>query len=189
MRLAAVGKPQGWEMPYMPGTMVIFPPGPIRRRVDRLRRKYDRRSADRVSAHVTVTQPFRTEPGKPELDLVNEVLGRFGPFALRFGPLRNFLPYPCIWFEIQPAEQVLAIRNALHTTGLFNTDLEYTEGFVPHMSITDGTPDPVETEQLFNRLKARVRGGEFAVDSLVYARPDWRVRFQPVKTLGLGAPK
>ena len=179
-------KPEGWEHPYLPGALIIVPPLDIRHRVNRLRRRYDPRSADTVGAHVTVAQPFRYEPGQAELARVRRVLAGFEPFTVTFGPLKNFLPYPCIWFDIRPAERVLAMRRALHSTGLFNTDLEYTDGFVPHMSITDGTPDADETLRIYSRLRGRVRGGRFRVDHLVYSRPDWRMQFRAVERLALG---
>jgi 2'-5' RNA ligase len=179
-------KPEGWERPYLPGALIIVPPADIRHRVNRLRRRYDPRSADTVGPHLTVAQPFRCDPDPAELARVRKVLVGFEPFTVTFGPLKNFLPYPCIWFDIQPAERVLAMRRALHSTGLFNTDLEYTEGFVPHMSITDGTPDAEETALIFNRIRNRVRGGRFRVDHLVYSRPDWRMKFHTVERLPLG---
>jgi 2'-5' RNA ligase len=186
VRHAVTGKPEGWVIPYLPGSLVILPPREVRERVNRLRRKYDPVSAWRIPPHITVTQPFRAEPGAAELALISRVLIDHQPVTLRFGPLRNFLPYPCIWFDVQPAEAVLALREELHRTGLFNTDLSYTDGFIPHMSITDGTPAAESTERLFRRVANRVRGGEFRVDELVYTRPDWQFRFLPVKSFDLG---
>jgi len=183
-----MGKPEGWEIPFLPGALVVIPPESVRSRVDRLRRTYDPASADRVTAHVTLAQPFRAQPGQAELDTVRAVLGRFEPFRLRFGPLRNFLPCPCIWFEVRPADRVRELRAALHATGLFNTDLPYTHDFVPHMSVTDGAPGPEETAQLFEQLRRRVRGGSFVVDHVTYTRPDWQLRFQTVEELPLGRP-
>jgi 2'-5' RNA ligase len=180
------GKPEGWESPFLPGALVILPPARVQQRLNRLRRKYDPMSAWTIPAHITVTQPFRQEPDADALMLVELTVGRHRQMAMRFGPLRNFLPYPCIWFEVQPAETLLALRDDLHRSGLFNTDLPYTEGFVPHMSVTDGTPGPVETEELYRKLVNRVRGGDFPATEVVYTRPDWRFRFLPVRAFALG---
>lgn len=182
----ATRKPEGWEIPYLPGALVIVPPVPIRQRIDRLRRKYDLASARRIPAHISVAQPFRAEPDKAALAQVQEVLGRFRPFVVKYGPLRNFLPYPCIWYEIQPAELIVEMRRALHATGLFNTDLPFTEGFIPHMSITHGSPGPEETLWIFNRIRSRVQNGSFPVESIIYTRPDWQSRFLTVTELMLG---
>jgi 2'-5' RNA ligase len=179
-------KPEGWEIPYLPGSLVILPPEPIRHRIGRMRRKYDSASAHRIPAHISVAQPFRQQPDKAALAQVQAVLVGFEPFGLEYGPLRNFLPYPCIWYEIRPADKIVEMRKALHATGLFNTDLPYTEGFIPHMSITDGAPGPEETQRIFNRIKSRVITGSFQVNSVVYTRPDWQFRFLAVTELRLG---
>lgn len=173
-------------IPYLPGALVILPPADVRARVNRLRRRHDPMSAWTIPPHVTVTQPFRIEPGAAELELVRQVVMRHEPLVLRYGPLRNFLPYPCIWFEIQPAAAILDLREDLHRTGLFNTDLPHTEDFVPHMSVTDGSPDAATTERLFRRMAGRVRGGRFRASEVVYTRPDWRFRFRPVIAFRLG---
>ena len=186
---AGCGKPEGWDRPYLPGALVVLVPDDVRRKVDRLRRKYDPVSASLVPPHITITQPFRHEPGNAELALVGRVLMDHKPFALRYGPLRTFLPYPCMWYEVQPVAALLELRAALHETGLFNTDLSHTDDFVPHLSITDGTPDAATTERVFRRIRNRVGQGRFRVTELVYTRPDWQLRFQPARVFGLGRQK
>ncbi len=186
MRQAAAGKPEGWQIPYLPGALVIMPPEPVLSRVNRLRRKYDARSARMIPAHITVAQPFRSQPGREELEIVQDVLARFLSFKLKYGPLHNFLPYPCIWYEVQPAEKVIELREALHAIGLFNTALPYTRGFTPHMSVTDGAPDSEDTERIYNRIRNRVRIGSFVVESLAYTRPDWEMVCRTVETIPLG---
>jgi 2'-5' RNA ligase len=184
--MMTAGKPPGWRLPFLPGAIVILPPAEVRRRVDRLRRRYDPVSASLVPAHVTITQPFRSEPGAAELARLETIVSRFPAFTLRFGSLGSFLPYPCIWFKVEPFATIVALRRALHATGLFNTDLRFTRGFVPHMSITDGLPRAEEAERLFCRLAGRVKGGSFRVNELVYTRPDWTFKFLPVAELLLG---
>lgn len=180
------GKPEGWILPWLPGALVILPPPQVMDRVNRLRRRYDPESAAAIPAHVTVTRPFRAEPGPAELARVAAVIRRCRPFEVKFGPLINFLPHPCICFAIEPAGAVLELRRRLHATGLFNSDLAHPRRFVPHMSITDGSPpDAAETERLFRRLQNRVRGGRFACRQLVYTLPDWRYHFKPVLRIPL----
>lgn len=181
-------KPEGWEIPFRPGALVILPPDRVRYRIDRLRRKYDPAMAQRIPAHITVCQPFRFEPDHEAFRRVRGVLARFEPFTVSFGPLRTFLPYPCIWYEVQPVERLLELRRALHATGLFNTDLPRADDFIPHMSITDGSPDPEETLVLLKRLAPKVKAGRFPVKELVFMRPDWQMRFRTVALLSLGRP-
>ncbi|MEO0082454.1 MAG: 2'-5' RNA ligase family protein [candidate division WOR-3 bacterium] len=182
----ATRKPEGWEIPYLPGSLVILPPDPVRQRIGRLRRKYDSLSAQRIPPHITVAQPFRQDPDRTALEQVRQILVEFDPFEVRYGPIRNFLPYPCIWFEVQPADRIIALRNTLHATGLFNTDLPHTEDFIPHISITDGTPGPEETLRIYNRIRTRVKSGSFLVDRVAYVRPNWQLRFLTVTEIKLG---
>lgn len=186
MREAAAGKPEGWELPFLPGALLVVPRGPLLARLNRLRRYHDLASAERSPAHITVCQPFRAQPGAEELARVRAVLAGFEPFEAELGPLRHFLPCPCIWLEVQPADMFLELRRALHATGLFNTDLNHTDDFIPHLSITDGKPDPETSAELYERLRRRVKGGRFAVDRVVYYRPDWQMHFLPVERIPLG---
>ena len=188
MRQAACGKPEGWERPFLPGILLVFPPDRTRAKVDRLRWKLDPDSAAKVPAHITVTQPFRDQPDDEAFARVRDVLAGFEPFEVKYGPLRNFLPCPCIWFRIEPTGMLVEMRRALHATGLFNTDLPHTDDFIPHMSVTDGKPCAEETEELFRDLRGKVRGGRFKVDRLAYTRPDWQLRFLTVAELPLGKP-
>jgi len=188
MSTTGTGKPEGWLIPYLPGALVVMPPKETQTRIGRLRRRYDPTSAQLIPAHVTVTQPFRNQPERRELGLIQKILRRFRPFRVQYGPLKTFLPYPCIWYEIQPAERLLGIRRELHATGLFNTDLPHTRDFTPHMSITDGSPGPKETERIYHRIKARVGQGSFVVTTLTYTRPDWQMRFKAIEHLSLGIP-
>jgi len=188
VRQAAAGKPEGWELPFLPGTLLAVPPEPLQSRLDRVRREHDPKSAERAPVHISICQPFREQPGREEMDRVRAVLAGFEPFTVELGELRNFLPYPCLWLEVQPAERILDLRRALHATGLFNTDLEHTDDFIPHLSITDGTPDPETSVELYEQLKGRVKGGKFRLERLIYSRPDWQMHFLPVEELPLGKP-
>ena len=186
MSVNASGKPAGWVTPYLAGALVILPPEPVRSRVNRMRRRYDPASADRIPAHVTVAQPFRRQPDAEAFRVAEQVLAGLEPFELTYGPLRTFLPYPCIWYDIQPAGSILAVRAALHATGLFNTDLPHTRGFIPHMSITDGHPGVEETERIFERVRHRVKRGSFPVEELAYTRPNSQMHFRTVRHLPFG---
>lgn len=179
------GKPAGWQRPYLPGALVILPPAEIGRRVQRLRRKCDPESAWSVPPHITLTQPFRVEPDASALASVARIIGRARRFRIRYGPLGSFLPYPCVWYAIAPPRPLLSLRRKLHATGLFNTELPHTDDYVPHMSITDGAPAPDEAARLLQRLRGRVKCGDFDVVEVVYTRPDWRLRFRPVMAFRL----
>lgn len=171
---------------YQYGTLLILPPPHVAAIVDELRERYDPASAAVAGAHITLTQPFAAEPSEAELALVGETLAGFDPFFIHWGPLANFLPYPCIYFAIQPREPVMQLRGALHGLALFNTTLPFSgDDFVPHISITDGHPDADATARIFEELRDTVPNGVFPCSEVVYSRPDEQFRFQTLHTFSL----
>ena len=161
-----------WKEEYRFGTFVIWPPTQVRSQINRLRERYDPRSHAICEAHVTVTQPFLSPPESQDWDRLIPIVSTFEASQITYGPLDHFLPYPCIYYEIQPLDWVLNIRRSLHETGLFNLELPHTSGFVPHMSITDGMPDIETTRDIFEKLEKELSGGTFMCDALAFIEPD-----------------
>jgi len=174
-----------WKEDYKFGTIVIWPPDNVRSHVNPLRERHDPRSHAICEAHVSVTQPFLATPKENEWEKLIAIVSGFEASEITYGPLNHFLPYPCIYYEIHPPDYLLKIRRALHATGLFNLSLPYTEGFVPHMSITDGMPDAGTTESLFQELQEEVSGGSFQCDALTLIEPDESFVFHMTRLLHL----
>ena len=166
-----------WQKVYSYGTFVIWPIDPIREAVNRLRHKYDPVSQSFCEAHITLTQPLLRQPSEKEWNNFSDVVSGFESFEIHYGPINTFLPYPCIWFEIHPSEEVLEIRQALHATGLFNLDLPHTDGFIPHMTITEGQSDIEVTNDLFAKLRDEISGGTFICTEIALIVPDHRFHF------------
>lgn len=180
---------QDWQKPYQFGTIVIWPPDEIWDFVNKQRETYDPLSQSYCEAHISVTQPLLKELSENEWDQVLSVVEGFGSFRIDFGPLNSFLPYPCIWYEIEPQERVLELRHALHLTGFFNLTLSHTEGFIPHMTITEGLSGPVVDESLLQRLQNESRQGSFLCQGLTYIVPNQQFCFKEAKTLLLHSDK
>ena len=176
---------QDWQKPYQFGTIVIWPPDEIRCVVNKQREQYDPLSQSYCEAHISVTQPLRKEFSGNEWDQVLSVVESFGSFLIDFGPLNSFLPYPCIWYEIQPQKRVLELRHALHQTGFFNLGLPHTEGFIPHMTITEGISGSTVNEKMLNKLQGESSQGSFLCKELAYIVPTQRFCFKVKKTLPL----
>ena len=174
-----------WMKDYAFGTFVIWPPDSVRAMVNRLRQQYDPVSQSTCETHITLTQPFALQPGSHQWDELSRIASGFDPFSIQYGPINSFLPYPCIWFEIHPSEQVLEIRRALHGTGLFNLDRPHTDDFIPHMTITEGQSGIAVTEELHARLRDEISGGSFILSDLAYIAPDLRFHFEVRKRLPL----
>jgi 2'-5' RNA ligase len=177
---------QDWQKVYRFGTMVIWPPDDVREVVNRLREAHDPVSQSICEAHITLTQPLLQPLSDREWAEVTRIVGSFAPFEITYGPLNSFLPYPCIWYEIRPMEKVLEIRRALHETGFFNLALPHTEGFIPHMTITEGQSGPSVNEALLESLQSRVQSGSFWCSDVAYIVPDRTFHFEVARRLPLG---
>ncbi len=177
---------QEWQKPYQYGTLVIWPPDSLRSSVNSQRERVDPLSQSYCEAHISVTQPFGHDPSPEDWEMIRKVLRGFNGFEIRFGPLNSFLPYPCIWYEIQPAQLVVQIRNALHATGLFNLEMKHPENFIPHMTITEGLSGPEVNEALLEELQRQSGQGTFICEELSYIIPDASFHFKPARVLPLG---
>jgi 2'-5' RNA ligase len=172
-----------WGKRFQPGLFIIQPPEDVSSIVNGQRKMYDPLSQSYIGAHITVTQPFLKEPTTSEWDLLGGILKEFLPFEIHYGPLKSFLPYPCIWYEIQPAVKILKIRSALHQTGLFNLQEGYIEDFIPHMTITEGQSGPEVTTVLLDKLQKESQPGSFLCEELTLSKPDQDFHFSPVRKI------
>jgi hypothetical protein len=175
-----------WQKPYQYGTLVIWPPDEVREIVNAQRQDNDPVSQSYCGAHITITQPLLRDLEDSEWNQILDLLQDQGSFEIQYGPLNSFLPYPCIWYEIEPRQKVLEIRHALHKTGYFNLELNHTDDFIPHMAITEGFSGPAVDEDLLERLQATTRCGSFPCNELAYIVPNETFSFGVVKTLLLG---
>ena len=101
-----------------------------------------------------------------------DILIRFPAFEIQYGPIKSFLPYPCIWYEIQPEDKILDLRHALHQTGYFNLSLTHTGDFIPHMTITEGLSGPPVDKELLTKLQEQSSQGSFICHDAAYIVPD-----------------
>jgi 2'-5' RNA ligase len=174
-----------WQKPYEFGTIVIWPPDEVRGIVNLQRERYDPVSQSYCETHITVTQPLVKRLDQDEWDGLLNLLASYESFEITYGPLKSFLPYPCIWYAIQPVERVLELREALHLTGYFNSAMKHPENFIPHMTITEGQSGPTVDEALFELLQSESRDGVFQCDGLSYIVPDRQFRFHVERFLPL----
>jgi 2'-5' RNA ligase len=168
------------------GTFIIRPPVDVRTTVNALRARYDPTSHAVSEAHVTLTQPFVVEPEDETWRAIDAVCAAHEPFEIEFGPLHTFLPYPCVYLDIQPADIVLRLRADLHALGMFNLTLPYTEGFVPHMTISDHYVGEERTREIFAELRDNAPEGTFLCDRITWIVPDDRFTFRVAREVRLG---
>ena len=174
-----------WQKVYQHGTIVILPPDGVREIVNHQRDKYDPVSAAICDAHITLTQPLLNPLSDTEWGNIQDILIRFPAFEIQYGPIKSFLPYPCIWYEIQPEDKVLDQRRALHQTGYFNLSLKHTDDFIPHMTITEGLSGPPVDEELLTELQEQSSQGSFICHDVAFIVPEESFCFGVVKRISL----
>jgi 2'-5' RNA ligase len=181
-----------WQKTYEHGTFVIWPPDAVRAEINPLRATYSPIAQSYCETHITLTQPLLCPLDTVDWARLEIIVSSFQSLTIRYGPLRTWSGGRIIYFAIEPQETILALRQALHQTGLFNLDLPFTEGFVPHMTVqegyAEGTPgaDVVEPGQgmvVYQELKDRYPGGAFLCLEITYVVPDSRFHFDVVRTL------
>jgi 2'-5' RNA ligase len=175
-----------WQKVYRHGTLVIWPPDDVRKVVNQQRMKYDPKSASICETHITLSQPLLKPLSNKEWIRIQEISTEFDPFEIQYGPLKSFLPYPCIWYDVQPANRILAIRESLHQSSFFNLSLRHTEGFIPHMTITEGLSGPAVTDELLSELQSQSVSGSFICKEITFIKPDETFTFHVKKLLPLG---
>ena len=176
-----------WQLNYLHGLFVIWPPDAVRKAVSELRRRYDPESQATIEAHITLTQPFLERPGDEEWDLLARIVAGHEPFEISYGPVNTFFPNPVIYLEIQPKETLLALRQALHDTGLFNLTLPYTDDFVPHMTIAEGRSDRTVNEVMLAEVRSQAPQGTFLMSEIVCVAPDDHFHFEIGKRLAMSS--
>ena len=165
---------------YRYGTLVIWPPDDLRATVNVLRQRYDPASQAICDAHITLTQPFLSEPTDSDLTNIDEVVAGFLPMEIDYGPLGTFLPYPCVYLAIRPAEPLRALQADLYALGQFDLSAPHSDPdtFVFHVSITDGYPDAEQTALICDALTGSEPTGSFLADSVTWIKPDAAFRFR-----------
>ncbi len=174
-----------WGKHYQHGLFIIQPPEDIKAIVDAQRETYDPLSCSYVGAHITVTQPLLDKPSEQDWELFLQALENTQSFLINYGPIKSFLPYPCIWYDVQPAERVLKIRRTLHQTGLFDLEGGYIEDFIPHMTVTEEQSGPKVTLELLDQIQGESQPGSFLCQELIFSAPDQNFHFSPINRISL----
>lgn len=177
-----------WKKDFIYGTLLIWPSDSVRNSVNALRTKYDPESQQVCDAHITLTQPFLNQPSDEDWQEIHSVLAQHTSFDIHYGPIEVFGSSPVVKFDIVPKEKILALRNALHATQLFNLALPFTEGFIPHMTISEhGFSDLEEAKQAASTLNSSYQSGSFTCAEIAYVKPDDTFHFEEIRLLPLGA--
>ncbi|WP_413583157.1 2'-5' RNA ligase family protein [Bdellovibrio sp. HCB288] len=161
-----------WMKDYRFGALAFVPTGDLRQTVDNLRNEYDPVSAKTSMAHVTLTQPFAKAPSKEDIESIERIAFVTDQFDIEVGPAVTSPNKRLLWLDISPKDPVLALRESLHETGLFRTDLPLTKGFIPHMTISEAGREPDEVQLINSTLNSKFRPWSVPFSSVAWIIPD-----------------
>jgi 2'-5' RNA ligase len=175
-----------WRDAYRHGTLLLLPPPTLGRAVDALRERHDPPSHRICRAHITLTQPLLAPLEPAGADAVRAVLADQAPFEVRYGPVERLGPRVVV-LRIEPRETLLGLRERLHALDLFDLTLPFTEGFVPHMTISErGVDAPLEA---LEGLSGPLPTGSFPCTAVHQLIPDDDFVFELARTFPLGGPR
>ena len=176
-----------WRDDYRAGTSVIWPKGEAEMEANRLREVHDPESQRICPAHITLTQPFLRTPDGDDLLRVAATLSQGEPFSLKVGPVEPFGTSSVLKFDVEPKSILESLRAKLHETGLFNLNLPFTDGFIPHMTISEhGLASGEEARRLAAEMNQRIRRFEFECTEVAYIRPNEAFEFSEIRLFPLG---
>lgn len=140
---------------------VVFLPEPVGSVVDRLRTRYDPRSAEVIGAHLTLAGPFAGATGLEALSRMLPALHRMAAFDVVLGGVKTFLPVtPVVYFEVGPREPLYRLHQVFHDTRLWGPPRH---PFVPHVTIAEHEGE-AEARRVMDELAGQRLDHKFRVD-------------------------
>ena len=176
---------KNWMKDYRFGTLAFLPKGELGRVSDQLRSRWDPASSKSCPAHITISQPFTVAPDLSQIDKIKEFLNQFKAFELQIGLVRSSPNKKLIWLDVNPKQQILQIRDGLHDLNLFRLDLPFTNGFIPHLTISEVERSPYEAKRIIDDLNSLLNPWNILFDSVSWIIPDENFIFQEYKSFKL----
>lgn len=176
---------ENWWHGYYYGAFYIFPPEEVMIEVDKLREKYDPKSAGFCRAHISLSEPLKKKITICDVDSLKGDLSSINPFEVNYGPIRTHPPYPGVTYTILPESEIETLRKVVHGNRLFQgIELEKSK-VVPHMTIAEFVTME-QTKRIFDELKGKVKSGKFMCKEIVLAIPNNEMYFNPIISIPLG---
>jgi GrpB-like predicted nucleotidyltransferase (UPF0157 family)/2'-5' RNA ligase len=161
-----------WMKDFRYGTLVFIPSGELLKTGDQLRSQYDPKSAKFCASHITITQPFTKAPTPDDLLLIEIALQKSASFEIQVGPATTSPNKRLIWLDVNPKPLILSLRDVLHETELFRTDLPLTRGFIPHLTISETGHEPEDVSAIISGLNAKLIGWSVRFESIMWIVPN-----------------
>ncbi len=174
-----------WMNEYKFGVLSIFPPSDVMEIVNKLRQKYDPKSASIAPAHISLSEPLTSPITNGQLEELRKALESIEPFEMHYGPLRDFPPYPGVTYAITPEDMFMELRELIHGTSIFKNSPLTRKDRAPHMTIAEFITAE-ETARLMEELQDKISEGSFFCNEIELAVPDKNFNFKRVLKIPLG---
>lgn len=174
-----------WMLEYQFGALYIFPPSPLREKVNALRARLDPKSQSYCDAHISLTVPLPrplTARDLVELEATSRLLR---PIDITYGPVTSYPGHAGVVLKIEPREALVDLVQRLESLPCFVEGNPRTYPFSPHMTIAEFiTID--RTNELVQELSTENLAGTFRALHVSYAVPNQDFHFEERDLIVLG---
>ena len=167
---------EDWYEEYLYGACYLFPPEPLRSRVNALRSHYDPKSQAFCDAHVSLTIPLPRPLTLTAASELEAVLRSHAAFEVAWGPPYQYPGIPGVVLRIEPAPTLTRLVEALERCSAFTGAPPRRYPFSPHMTIAEFI-DLGRTEEILRELDSSQLIGSWTCAAISYAVPDQDFRF------------
>jgi 2'-5' RNA ligase len=174
-----------WQQNYLYGAFYLFPPDPVRERVNAWRTAFDPSSQAICEAHVSLTVPLPRPLTTGDAADVSAALAIHRPLDLEWGPPLQYPGIPGVVLRIEPAAAVAALVTALESCAVFQGASARRYPFSPHMTVAEFV-DQQQTEAILTTLAGEEATGQWRCAAVSYAAPDTAFRFTTRRVWLLG---
>lgn len=165
-----------WYAEYRYGALYLFPPPPLRSRINALRSRHDPRSQAICDAHVSLTVPLPRPLTVLDADDIAAALRGVAPFDVLWGPPYQYPGVPGVVLRIAPERTLAALVRTLEARRCFAGAAPRHHPFSPHMTIAEFI-NLRQSADLLAQLHGQDLTGQFRCTEIVYAVPDADFRF------------
>ncbi len=165
-----------WYEEYRYGALYLFPPSPLRARVNALRQRHDPRSQAICDAHISLTVPLPRPLSSAQAAEVAAVLRTIPSFEITWGPLHRYPGVPGVVLQIAPAAPLQQLVRRVETCACFRGAAARRYPFSPHMTIAEFVTME-ESGVLLGHLAGERLEGRFWCTEVAYAVPDAAFHF------------
>ena len=160
-----------WKTEYRFGAFYIFPPEPIRTKINQFRKKYDPQYQPYCDAHISLTIPLPCAIDSKDIKEFINILAEFKKFIITYEQPSAYPGISGVVLRVFPEEKIKEIVKMLELSSPFRDAIPRKWPFSPHITIAEFVSKE-RTEQILDELSANNISGSFDCEEISYAVPD-----------------